>query len=664
MGKSAFFSAEATPARPNGPLAGRETPKGLRLIFRLLLRSWKRHPWQTITAGISIVLVAAMWVIEPVYSSYAIDQLLLIKEGIVPNYMRIFGVWVAIFVLLSVIQGVTKYLGWQIDNRLILERREEVYEHVLNLSVAFHTKQKSGEIIKQIDEGADNLVDLQRNLFLEFGPSLLAAVAFLFFGARIHWLLTAILSVSLLLYMGVAMIGTKRTQVLQYGVNKLWVEAIGRAFDAATNIFTVQSSAKEGHEMDLMRASHGKAFNLQQRVNYRWAFLEAINFFMLTRILLVSVGILLYVQNEITLGELYFFQFSFFRVLTPFEMIAGLLPQWNKKVGKVRLSEMILETPNTVRNRPDAKTPTELRGAIMLENVCFRYDHVPTLPDLAEEHTASAVAHLQEKFPEEELPVALERAVPAAERPHIERVSPPEDERKKPHAGEVLHGINLEIRSGEHIAFVGHSGAGKSTMAMLLNRFYDVTEGRILVDGTDLRDLDLHWWRSQIGLVLQENIMFNDTILSNIRYARPEATEEEVREAAHRAAAAEFIELLPESYATLIGDRGIRLSGGQRQRVAIARAILKRPRIVILDEATSALDSVTERNVQEGIRELITGRTACIIAHRLSTVRSVNRIAVLHKGKLIACAPHEELLKTCDSYREMVELQSHGMLAE
>ena len=158
--------------------------------------------------------------------------------------------------------------------------------------------------------------------------------------------------------------------------------------------------------------------------------------------------------------------------------------------------------------------------------------------------------------------------------------------------------------------------------------------------------------------------MFNDSLLNNIKYARPSATFEEVREAARRAAAAEFIESLPEAYETLIGDRGIRLSGGQRQRVAIARAILKQPKIVVLDEATSALDSVTEKMVQEGIRELIQGRTACIIAHRLSTVRSVDRIAVFHKGDLIACAPHQELMKTCDIYREMVELQSHGMLGE
>ncbi len=229
---------------------------------------------------------------------------------------------------------------------------------------------------------------------------------------------------------------------------------------------------------------------------------------------------------------------------------------------------------------------------------------------------------------------------------------------------DAIKNITLDIRPGEHLALVGHSGAGKSTVAMLLNRFYDVTDGAILVDGTDMRDLDVHWWRSQIGLVLQENITFNDTIKENIRYARPDATDAEIVDAATRASAHAFISKLPKGYDTLVGERGIRLSGGERQRVAIARAILKKPSIVVLDEATSALDSITEREVQNGIKSLIEGRTAVIIAHRLSTVRSVNRIAVLADGKLIACAPHEELLKTCDAYRTMVELQQGGILAE
>ena len=403
MGKAAFLSATQPPSSRGN----------FRMILKLLRKYWRCHPLQAAVMFVCIIAVAAMWVSEPLYSSYAIDQLLLIKEGKDVDFRMLFGVWALIFVLLSVIQTVEKYISWQMDNRLLLERREEVYEHVLNLDIAFHTKQKSGEIMKQVDEGADHLVDLQRNLFIDFGPSFLAAFVFLIISFTIHATLALILVVSLLLYIGVALIGTNRTYKLQYGVNKLWVEAIGRAFDAVTNAFSVKSNAQENFEMGLMRGKHEEAFTLQQRVNMRWAVVESINFFMLTRILLVSVGILLYVWNEITLGELYFFQFSFFRVLTPFEMLAGLLPQWNKKVGKVRLSQMILETEARVKNPPHPKTLDPLKGEIILDALCFSYEPVPVITDDEDEEKAGAlVLPPAEKHPEEELPSALGRSVP------------------------------------------------------------------------------------------------------------------------------------------------------------------------------------------------------------------------------------------------------------
>jgi len=611
-----------------------------------------------------VLAVAALWVAEPVYSSYAIDQLLKIAEGEQVNLWLIFGIWGGIFLLLSVTQAFEKYFSWKIDNLLILERRKDLYEHVLALDITYHTQQKSGEVIKIIDDGADNIMEMQRHIFIEFIPSLLASVVFLILGFLIQPLLAVILLVSLGLYMIMVVFGLKKTMAQQYEVNKLWVESIGRAFDTTTNIFSVKSSAQEKRELGTMQTSDGLAHVKQLAVNKKWALIEAVNFFMLTRILLIAVGILLLVHGKLTLGQLYFFQFSFFRVLTPFEILSGLLPQWNRKVGKIKLSQQILDTPVRISNMPQPVILENLQGAITFENMHFSYDAIG--PRLSSDDDS---APEQPVAPDVELSSETDQDFPdhqqhmSASAPHDDRA--PEKDRSHHERGrDVLHSINLTIRPGEHIAFVGHSGAGKSTLAMLLTRFYDVTEGRITVDGTDMRSLDVHWWRSQIGLVLQENIMFNDSILENIRYARPNATLEEVRDAARRAAAAEFIEKLSKGYDTLIGDRGIRLSGGQRQRVAIARAILKRPKIVVLDEATSALDSVTERRVQEGIKELISGRTSCIIAHRLSTVRSVDRIAVLDKGFLIAVDTHEELMKSCALYKEMVELQSQGMLAE
>ncbi len=628
------------------------------LILRLIRQQAKRHPVESAVTMALILTVAVLWIAEPLYSSYAIDALLVAKTGGSPDYVRIFGYWALLFIAISIVQALEKYFTWDLDNLMVLERREDIYEHVLDLDIAFHTKQKAGEVVKILDEGSDTLMELQRNLFLELLPSSIASVVFLIIGFMLQPVLGMILVVSLTLYVAVVVIGIKKTVVHQNRVNKLWIEAIGRAYDSVLNVFSVKSGSQENAEMNLMRTSHRKSIASQRKVNYRWALIEAVNFFMLTRILLIAIGILLYVRGSITLGQLYFFQFSFFRVLTPFEMLSGILPQWNKRIGKVRLSEQMLRSLVRVASKPDAKILPDLHGELKLERVCFSYRASSNQPVITDDDTVTPAPPVPTRYPEDESDVSAacvrdEHAAPPAD-------APPE----RDHSDEVLHDIDLRIHAGEHIAFVGHSGAGKTTLAMLLNRFYDVTEGRILVDGTDMRDLDMHWWRAQIGLVFQDNIMFNDSVQNNIRYARPDATDEEVAEAARRAAAHGFIEKMPEGYKTLIGDRGIRLSGGQRQRVAIARAILKRPKIVVLDEATSALDSVTEREVQQGIKGLIEGRTSCIIAHRLSTVRSVDRIAVFDQGKLIACAPHEALMKTCPIYREMVELQSHGMLAE
>ncbi len=607
-----------------------------------------------------MLLVATIWAIDPLYSRYAIDTMLSARDGATVDYVRLFAIWGLIFVCHATFQSLNKYMTWRLDNRVILDRREDVFRHVLRLGVSFHTQQKSGEVVKILDEGADMLASLQRSLFIDLTPSFLTSIVFLIAGFILSPIMAGILLIGLALYLCVAFLGTRRTMPLQQSVNRLWVVSVGRAFDAVTNIFNVKSGAQEEEEMARMHRTHEEAFRKQEEVNRRWAFIEGINFFFLTRILLVSTGIFLYTKDLISLGEVYFFQSSFFRVLAPFEMLGGMLPQWNRQVGKVRLAQQILETPIDVANPPDAVTLPALQGAISFQDVSFSYRTDVRL--LVEEEEKGAEEHPAIQPPPEEEPVRVLAPSKAKATTEPGALAYPDDEDR--HPGEVLHGITLDIRPGEHIAFVGHSGAGKTTLAMLINRFYDVTGGALLVDGTDIRRLNLHWWRSQIGLVQQENVMFNDSILENIRYARPDATEEEVREAARRAAASEFIEGFPQKYHTVIGDRGIRLSGGQRQRVAIARAILKNPTIVVLDEATSALDSVTEKHVQEGIRELIAGRTSCIIAHRLSTVRSVDRIAVFDKGRLVDCAPHETLLRRCSIYTEMVELQSHGMLAE
>jgi len=221
----------------------------------------------------------------------------------------------------------------------------------------------------------------------------------------------------------------------------------------------------------------------------------------------------------------------------------------------------------------------------------------------------------------------------------------------------VLNGVSFTVKRGEIVAIVGSSGAGKSTVADLIPRFYDVSQGKITIDGRDIRDVTLNSLRGQMGIVTQETILFNDTVRSNIAYGLASVSDEAVREAADAANALEFIEEMPEGWNTIIGDKGVRLSGGQRQRLAIARALLKNPPILILDEATSSLDTESEKAVQEAIEKLMKNRTALVIAHRLSTIQNADKIIVLQDGRIFETGSHDELIKNNGVYRHLYDIQ-------
>jgi ATP-binding cassette subfamily B protein len=315
------------------------------------------------------------------------------------------------------------------------------------------------------------------------------------------------------------------------------------------------------------------------------------------------IGGMLALRGEITVGTLLAFLGYLGSIFAPVQSLTGVYK--TIQTGKVAVETIraIVEEKDMPADAPDAIDLPPVKGDVAFENIHFAFDERP-----------------------------------------------------------ILRGVDLHVSRGEMIALVGPSGGGKSTLMALLQRFYDATQGRVLIDGIDVRTVTQKSLREQIGVVLQEALLFDDTIANNIAYGRSDASIDEVIAAAEAARADEFIRRLPNGYETMAGERGAKLSGGERQRIAIARAILKNPPILILDEATSALDAETEAMIQEALEKLVRGRTTFVIAHRLTTVVHADRVCVLQEGRIAESGTHEELLRSAGYYASLVEQQTKGLL--
>jgi ABC-type multidrug transport system fused ATPase/permease subunit len=374
-----------------------------------------------------------------------------------------------------------------------------------------------------------------------------------------------------------------------------------------TGLIVIKAFAKEQAEAERFHAATEQYYRESVRaINARTVFFPSVQFVgFISNVLAIGVGAWLVLRGEFTIGGLIAYRGFWWPLFQPVQQLATINDLLQRGIAAGHRVFALLDEEESLRDAPDAEELRQVRGAVAFENVSFAYRDRP-----------------------------------------------------------VLREITLRVEPGQTVALVGPSGSGKSTLLNLIPRFYDVQSGRVTVDGRDVRAVTQRSLRRHIAMVLQETFLFSGTVLDNLRYGRPDATEEEIRDAARAANALEFIEALPDGFATEIGERGVKLSGGQRQRISIARAFLSDPEILILDEATSAVEPESEWLIQQALDRLMQGRTTFITSHRLSMVRTADVIVVLAEGRLVERGTHAELMESGGLYADMVSLQQLGQPAQ
>ncbi|WP_437289887.1 ABC transporter ATP-binding protein [Sorangium sp. So ce406] len=513
------------------------------------------------------------------------------------------ALWLALLIVVQAVAVALRYVLFSTaGERVVARLRAQLFEHLLRQEVAFFDDHRTGELTNRLASDTTVLqsaVSVNVSMALRYAASVIGGVAFLFYTSpRLTLLMLAVVPV---VAIGSVAYG-RRVRRLSRSVQDALARASEVAEEALSGVRTVRAFAGEKREVERYAGRVSESFELaRRRIRASASFMGIVTFAGYSAAALVLwYGGHLVVAGRMTLGGLT--SFLVYTIVVAFAL-GGLSDLWADFMKATGAAERIFDLLDREPAMADAGgvQPHAVQGSLDLQRVRFSY---PTRRDVP-----------------------------------------------------VLKGIDLSVRPGEVIALVGPSGAGKSTIASLLLRLYDPDDGRILLDGRDLRELAPTWLRRQIGIVAQEPLLFATSVADNIRYGRENATDEEVEAAARAANAHDFILRFPAGYQTLVGERGVQLSGGQKQRVAIARAMLKDPRILVLDEATSALDAESEHLVKGALDALMKGRTTLIIAHRLSTVMGADRVLVMDGGTIVQSGAHAALIAQDGLYRRLVERQ-------
>ncbi|CAM3654361.1 ABC transporter ATP-binding protein [Aeromicrobium ponti] len=556
-------------------------------MIRRFFTYYKPHKRLFILDFSSAVIVAFLELGFPLAVQWFIDSLL--PSGNWSMIVSVSAGLLALYMMSTFLQFIVNYWGHKLGINIETDMRQQLFQHVQRQSFRFFDNTKTGHIMSRVTNDLMDIGELAHH-----GPEDLFIAAMTFVGA--FWIMLTINIKLAFVTIFVLPFLVWLIAFCNIKMNRAWkrmysdiADVNAQVEDSVSGIRVVQSFTNEHYEIKRFTENNGR-FRLAKLAAYKIMSFSASGIYMLTRFITLIVlvyGSWLSFSGQLTYGELVGFVLYVNVLLKPIDKISALMELYPKGMAGFKRFTELIDTEPEVEDTEDAIEVASLRGDIRFNHVTFSYD----------KHKA------------------------------------------------VLDGINLQMKAGETVAFVGPSGAGKTTICSLIPRFYDVNSGSITIDGMDIRDLTKKSLRSQIGIVQQDVFLFTGTLKENIAYGMLGATDEQIAEAAKKAHLEEFIASLPFGYETQIGERGLKLSGGQKQRIAIARMFLKNPPVLILDEATSALDTETEQIIQTALTELAVDRTTLVIAHRLATIRNADRVVVVTEDGIAEEGTHDELIK-------------------